>query len=167
MKYKKFFLMILVSMLIMYAITYLNSFAWEHIYWSETRLYMNFMMGAAMAVIMLSFMKSMYQNPKINRAIYFLSAVLFGLSLWLVRSQVTIDDSSYMRAMIPHHSIAILTSSRSHISDVRVRKLADGIIKSQRREIKEMAWLIEDIQKNGSAKTEEEALKREVPGFDE
>lgn len=153
-------------MIVMYGFMYLNTFEWGHVHWSETRLYMNFMMGAAMAVIMLSFMKSMYKNPKMNRAIYFGSAIFFALSLWLVRSQVTVEDTSYMSAMIPHHSIAILTSSRANIADKRVRKLADGIIKSQEREIKEMSWLIEDIKKNGIAKTEEDALKREVPQFD-
>jgi len=51
-----------------------------------------------------------------------------------------------MKAMIPHHSIAIMTSERAHISDPRVRKLADGIIESQRREIEEMKELIRDLQ---------------------
>jgi len=52
-----------------------------------------------------------------------------------------------MRAMIPHHSIAILTSERAHISDPRARKLADGIIETQRKEIAEMKALIEDLEK--------------------
>lgn len=166
MKYKKFFLMILTSMVVMFAFMYLNTYEIGHVRFSETRLYMNFMMGASMAVIMLTFMKPMYKNDQINRAIYAGSAVIFAVSLWLVRSQVTVEDTSYMRAMIPHHSIAVLTSSRANIVDQRVRKLADGIIKSQRREIKEMSWLIDDIQKNGVAKTDEEALKREAPQFD-
>ena len=71
-----------------------------------------------------------------------------------------------MSAMIPHHSIAILTSERAEIEDVRVRELADEIIKAQRREIKEMNWLIEDIQQNGPATTEAEANARPVPEFE-
>ena len=59
-------------------------------------------------------------------------------SLWLVRSQQTVGDVAYMRAMIPHHSIAIMTSERAHIKDPEVRKLADGIIDAQVREIAEM-----------------------------
>jgi uncharacterized protein (DUF305 family) len=50
-----------------------------------------------------------------------------------------------MKAMIPHHSIAILTSERANITDPRVRKLADDIIKAQRREIGEMEGLIRNI----------------------
>ena len=68
--------------------------------------------------------------------------------------------------MIPHHSIAILTSERSEITDLRVRELADGIIQAQRKEIKEMDWLLKDIAKNGKATTESEALKRPVPNFE-
>ncbi len=72
--------------------------------------------------------------------------VVFAAALWLVRSQVTVDEVSWMKAMIPHHSIAILTSKRAHISDPRVRKLADGIIEAQRREIGEMKALIKDLE---------------------
>lgn len=97
--------------------------------------------------------------------IYLLSIIIFAAALYLVRSQTTIEDKSWMKAMIPHHSIAILTSERANISDVRVRKLADSIIKAQRKEIKEMKWLIEDIRKNGIAESDSAASKRPVPEF--
>jgi hypothetical protein len=87
------------------------------------------------------------------------------LAVWLVRSQVTVDGVDYMEGMIPHHSIAILTSERAGIEDLRVRELADEIIEAQRREIKEMEWLIEDIKTNGMAQTQEEADTRPVPDF--
>jgi uncharacterized protein (DUF305 family) len=51
-----------------------------------------------------------------------------------------------MKAMIPHHSIAILTSQRARITDPRVRKLADQIIESQQREIAEMEGLIAELE---------------------
>jgi len=143
--YVKFLQMIVVSTVIMFGLMYLNTYSSDHIFFSETRAYMSLIMGSAMAVIMLLFMPGMYSNKKINVRIYSVSAVVFILSLWLVRSQDTIEDVSWMRAMIPHHSIAILTSERAHISDPRVRKLADGIIATQRREIDEMKMLIKDI----------------------
>lgn len=107
---------------------------------------MAFVMGATMAVIMLGFMLNMYTRRGLNIGILLASAIVFAVALWLVRSQSTIDDVSYMRAMIPHHSIAILTSERARIEDPRVRKLADEIIESQRKEIAEMKSLIEDIE---------------------
>jgi hypothetical protein len=105
-------------------------------------------MGAVMAIVMIAFMWSMYPNRTVNAAIVVVAAVVFCLSLWLIRSQETVDDVSYMKAMIPHHSIAIMTSSRAHIKDPRVRKLADGIIAAQVREIEEMKQLIADLQAN-------------------
>jgi uncharacterized protein (DUF305 family) len=105
-------------------------------------------MGASMAALMLIFMWQMYPNRQVNTAILAASAVAFTIALYLVRSQATVFDVSYMKAMIPHHSIAIMTSERAHIRDPRVRKLADGIWTAQVKEIGEMKELIADIEKN-------------------
>ena len=129
-KYIRFGAMIATSTAIMFVLMYLNTYESDHVFFSETRLYMAFLMGAVMAIIMLLFMLKMYDNRNINIGIIVASVAVFALSLWLVRSQETVEDVSWMKAMIPHHSIAILTSSRAHISDPRVRKLADGIIEA-------------------------------------
>ncbi len=164
--YGKFAAMIGTSTVVMYGLMYLNTYALEHVRWSDTRLFMTLIMGAAMAVIMLSFMRGMYSSRKVNLAIYLGSLLVFLAALFLVRSQITVDNSAYMSAMIPHHSIAILTSENARIHDARVRELADGIIETQRREIKEMDWLLADIQANGIAATSAEANARPVPNFD-
>ena len=144
--YPKFAAMIGTSTVVMFGLMYLNTYALDHVFFSETRAYMALVMGATMAVIMLAFMLKMYANRKANIGIFVGSIVVFAGALWLVRSQETVEDVSWMKAMIPHHSIAILTSERAHISDPRVRKLADGIIETQRREIGEMKALIEDLK---------------------
>lgn len=164
--YFRFGAMILTSMLVMFALMYFNTYAFEHVRWSETRFYMTFIMGGAMAMVMLGYMLGMYKNTKVNIAIFAGSALMLLGALYLVRSQTTVGDRSYMKAMIPHHSIAILTSERSNIEDVRVRELADGIIRAQRKEIKEMNWLIADIAENGVASTKEEAESRPLPEFE-
>lgn len=164
--YLRFGLMIATSTVVMFALTYTNAFSVEHVRWSEERLYMALLMGAAMALVMLAFMRSMmYRNRTINLVIVALALALGGTALYLSRSQALVDDQAYMRGMIPHHSIAILTSERADIDDVRVRELADGIARTQREEIKEMDWLIEDIERNGPATTAEEARQRPVPDF--
>lgn len=145
-KYLKFGLMIATSTLVMYAMMFFNVFQLDHIFFSETRVYMAFMMGAAMAIIMLLFMWNMYTNKKANMLILVISLVVFGGSLSLVRSQATIEDTSWLKAMIPHHSIAILTSERANLSDPRVQELAKKISKAQRDEIKQMKELIEDLE---------------------
>ncbi len=164
--YLNFFAMIGVSMIFMYLLTYLNSYKiLEHAWFSETRLFMTLIMGSVMMVVMLIFMRGMYRNTKANIAIIIGSGLLLLSAVFLVRSQVTVRGIDYMEAMIPHHSIAILTSERAQIKDPRVRELADEIIRAQRREIKEMEWLIEDIKTNGVALTQEEADARPVPEF--
>lgn len=147
--YLRFAAMIATSTLVMFGLMYLNTYAFEHVFWSETRAWMALLMGGAMAIIMLGFMLSMYKNTKLNIAIFASGIIVFAGSLWLVRSQITINDSEYMQAMIPHHSIAIMTSSRARISDPRVRKLADEIIAAQNREIAEMKYLIADLAEDG------------------
>ncbi len=165
MSYGRFAAMIATSTVVMFILMYLNTYTWDHVRWSETRFYMAFLMGATMAMIMLGFMLSMYKDKRINIGIAAGSVLVFVLALSLVRSQETVQDRSYMRAMIPHHSIAILTSERSEIDDLRVCDLAVGIIKAQRKEIAEMDWLISDISKNGKATTVQEANARPVPDF--
>ena len=145
MSYIRFGLMILSSTVVMFVLMYLNTYAWEHVFFSETRTYMAIMMGATMAVIMLAWMLGMYSNTRLNIAIFAGSVIVFAVSLWLVRSQVTVSGPSYMRAMIPHQSSAVMTSERAQIRDPRVRKLADEIIEAQRREIAEMRYLIADV----------------------
>ncbi len=151
MSYWRFAAMIATSTVVMFGLMYLNTYLVFHIFWSETRAYMALMMGATMAIIMLGFMLSMYSSKKINAAIFVGAAIAFAASLWLVRSQVTVGDTSFMRAMIPHHSIAIMTSTRANISDPRVRKLADEIIYAQDKEIAEMRYLINSIEASGKA----------------
>ena len=166
MKYSRFLAMIVTSTIAMFIMMYLNTYAIFHVWFSETRTYMALYMGAGMAIIMLAFMLGMYTNKKVNTIIFIGAVALFAICLYLVRSQTTISDSAYMKAMIPHHSIAILTSERSNIEDARVRELADGIIKAQRKEIKEMEWLIKDIEQNGKLTSGSEAAKRPVPNFE-
>jgi len=154
MSYTRFLAMIATSTLVMFGLMYLNSWEFSHVRFSETRTYMALYMGAVMAVIMLAFMWGMYRNRAANIAIIGASVLVFGVSLFLLRSQTTVQDVSWMRAMIPHHSIAILTSERAGITDPRVRKLADDIIEAQRLEIAEMEALIVDLE-GGPAATPE------------
>lgn len=164
--YLRFAGMIATSTLVMFVLTYTNVFDIAHIHFSQERLYMALLMGAAMTIVMLGWMWKMYADRRRNIAII-AGAIVFGLAAFLFsQAQVLVYDVNYMRGMIPHHSIAILTSDRAALQDVRVRELADEIIEAQRREIAEMEWLIRDIQENGVAATEADAAARPVPSFE-
>ncbi len=164
--YLRFAAMIATSMVVMFVLMYLHSYQLlDHAWFSETRLFMTLIMGGGMIVVMLLYMLQMYKSTPKNIATLAIAALLLASGVFLVRSQITVSDTDYMEGMIPHHSIAILTSERAQIDDPRVRELADEIIEAQRREIKEMEWLIRDIRQNGIARTEAEAASRPVPHF--
>ena len=162
-QYLRFAAMIATSTVVMFVLTYTNSYAWDHVRWSEERVYMALLMGGAMSVVMLGFMWSMHANRKLNLAILLSSVALMGGALYLSRSQRFVDDREYLKGMIPHHSIAILTSEHADLDDLRVCELASGIIRAQREEIAEMDWLIDDIAVHGAATTAAEAKARPVP----
>ena len=145
--YKTFFVMLACSFVAMYITMYFNTYTIDHVYFSLTRFYMTCLGISAMAVIMWFFMRSMYTNKKNNIAILVGSFMLFIMALGLVRSQKPIiGDLLWMKAMIPHHSIAILTSERAAIQDPEVKQLAEDIIKAQREEIEEMKKLIKRLE---------------------
>lgn len=147
MSYRRFAATIATTTVVMFALMYSTAFQWSDIRYSQTRSWMALYMGATMAIIMLAFMLGMFADRKKNVAIFAGGALVFVVALVLARSQATVGDVAYMRAMIPHHSIAILTSERARISDPRVRKLADEIITSQRREIAQMDTLISELDR--------------------
>ena len=146
-QYTTFFLMLAASFIAMYITMYLNTYAIDHVYFSLTRFYMTCLGISTMAVIMWFFMRKMYQNKTKNIGIILGSVLLFCTALFLVRSQKPIiGDVLWLKAMIPHHSIAILTSERADIKDPEVKKLANDIIKAQEKEIEEMKAMIKRLE---------------------
>ncbi len=147
--YTKFVAMLAASFVAMYITMYLNSYEIDHVYFSLTRFYMSCLGIATMAIIMFVAMRNMYQDKKKNIGIIIGSLVLFFGALGLVRDQKsTVGDVLWMKAMIPHHSIAILTSERADIKDPEVKKLAEDIIKAQKKEIAEMKAMIKRLENN-------------------
>ncbi|MGI9528007.1 MAG: DUF305 domain-containing protein [Weeksellaceae bacterium] len=146
-KYTNFILMLICSAISMYITMYFNTYELSHVFFSWTRMYMTFIGIGGMAIIMFLFMRKMYTDKIKNIAIILGSVVLMIASTFLVRQQIPIDDVKWMRAMIPHHSIAILTSNKAELKDPEVKKLAEEIIKAQEREIAEMKKMIERLEK--------------------
>jgi len=145
--YSKYYLMLVLSFVAMYGTMYLNTYSMDHIFFSMTRFYMSCLGISVMGVIMFLVMKGMYTNQKKNIGILIGCGMLFTVALSLVRVQSPIiGDVLYMKGMIPHHSIAILTSERADIKDPEVRKLADDIIVAQKKEIEEMKNMIKRLE---------------------
>ncbi|GAA1145420.1 DUF305 domain-containing protein [Nesterenkonia lutea] len=165
--YLRFGAMILTGMVVMYGLMFVSTWEWSHVRLSESRMIMALTMGGAMGLVMFAWMMNMYKNTKANIAVVVISVLLLGTGVVLDRSQVTVQDTAYMKSMIPHHSMAITRSERANFDDVRVCELAVAISEAQRREIAEMDWLIEDINSNGAATTVEDAEARPVPEYDD
>ncbi len=145
--YGRFAAMVTASTLLGFAGMYLNTYAWDHVYFSWTRLFMTLIMGGIMTAVMMLFMWNMYPNQRTNYAVLGIAAALLVGGIGLARTQATVNDVTWMKAMIPHHSIAILTSERASMTEPRVRQLADQIIETQRREIAEMKALIDELER--------------------
>lgn len=141
-QYKKFLIMLVTSFIIMYVVMFLNVDEFSDIYLSYTRTYMTLLMVSPMALVMLTLMRKMYTNKKLNSIITVSSFVIFVFALTALRSQAFISDTQYMKAMIPHHSSAILTSKNANIKDPELRRLSDSIIKSQEEEITQMKLIL-------------------------
>ncbi|UDY24011.1 DUF305 domain-containing protein [Nocardioides sp. Kera G14] len=163
--YLRFGAMLLTAMVVMYAAMFAGTYQWSHVRLSESRIFMALTMGGAMGIVMLAWMWKMYSNTKVNVAVVIASLLLLAAGVALDRSQVLVGDTGYMKSMIPHHSLAITRSERAHLDDVRVCELAQEISKSQREEILEMDWLIDDIKRNGAAESAADAEARPVPDF--
>lgn len=165
--YLRFAAMILTAMVVMYGTMFLGTWEWAHVRFSESRVFMALTMGGTMGLVMLGWMLHMYRSTRANIAVVAVSLLLLGGGVALDRSQITVQDTAWMSAMIPHHSLAITRSERAGLEDLRVCALASDISAAQRNEILEMDWLIEDIRANGLARTPEEAAARTAPTFDE
>jgi len=145
--YQKFGITMAISFIIMYSIMFLNVSEMNHIYLSLTRTYMTFLMISTMAIVMLLMMGKMYTNKKINTFIIIGSVLIFGLVFTALRTQTPVGDEQYMKAMIPHHSSAIMTSENANIQDPELRKLADDIIDAQKREIAQMKAILDRLDR--------------------
>ena len=144
--YGRFAAMVTTSTVLGFGAMYLNTYQLDHVHFSWNRLFMALVMGGLMTAVMMLFMWRMYPNKRANVLVLGVAALLLLGGVALARTQATVGDVDWMKAMIPHHSIAILTSERATISDPRVRELADQIIESQRREIAEMKALVQELE---------------------
>lgn len=138
--------MLIFSAISMYITMYFNTYEIDHVFFSWTRMYMTFIGIGGMSIIMFLMMRDMYKNKVKNAAILIGSVLLMIVSTVLVRKQIPIDDVKWMKAMIPHHSIAVLTSKNATLTDPEVQKLAEEIIKAQEKEIAEMKKMIERLE---------------------
>ncbi|MBD64200.1 MAG: DUF305 domain-containing protein [Halobacteriovoraceae bacterium] len=161
--YMKFVFMLITAMMAIFGISYLNTFDSSHVYWSESRYYMTLLMGATLGIVFMVFMQKYYRKKSATITIYLSSMIVFIVTLGLMRTQVAINDTDYLKSVIPNHSASMLSSERAIIQDYRVKRIANEIQSQHQQQIEQMAWLINDIEENGIVKTYYESLQRPIP----
>ena len=136
--YGRLLMMVVLSFIAMYVLMYAMVNVTANVYMSFNQVYMALLMTAAMVIIELAVMKSMYESRSRN-AVILLGAVAALLGSWVfIRRQVAISDSQFLRSMIPHHAGAILMCEQASIRAADIRDLCAGIVTSQQAEIAEM-----------------------------
>lgn len=136
---------LLLSGIVMYLAMFTMIWSFDDFFNNNNMLYMTLIMLAPMAMLMLSMMGMMYPDKRLNRILYALFVLVLALSFAAMREQALVGDKQFVRAMIPHHSGAILMCNRASISDAELRDLCfapDGIVQSQEREIRQMKQVL-------------------------
>ena len=139
--YRMLGLNLVVSLIIMYLMMFTMIWSFGEFFNNLNMFYMALLMGTPMGILMLQMMPMMYPNKQLNLLLYALFALLFVLAFWGMRAQGLVGDRQFVRAMIPHHSGAILMCNRASLQNPKIRDLCfgpDGIVESQKREIELM-----------------------------
>jgi len=140
--YRKLAFALTINGIVMYFVMYTMIDTLGHFHFNINQLYMTLMMVAPMLIVMILVMRAMFENEKLNYLLLGASAVVFVASVLFMRTQFAVGNTEFLRAMIPHHSGAILMCERSAITDPEISVLCDQIIKSQKEEIAQMERIL-------------------------
>ena len=140
--YLRLLVMVALSFAAMYFLMYAMVDSFGSYYNNINQAYMAGLMAAAMVLIELAVMASMYPNRWLNVAIVAVSIGALVACWTLIRSQGAVGDVQFLRSMIPHHSGAILMCERAAVHDPEIRDLCSTIIKGQADEIRQMKAIL-------------------------
>lgn len=145
--YKKLLLTVGIHFVIMYCLGYVVVDSLSHAYFFSTRpLYMALVMVPPMVILMLYFMRDMYQNKKLNTWLYVGSFTVFIFAFIAIRTQLFVGDTMFLKSMIPHHSGAITVCEESSIEDSEIAQLCEEIVATQKKEINQMQQILERVE---------------------
>ncbi len=126
--------MAVLSFLAMYILMYLMVDTYGNVYVNLDQLYMVVAMTAAMMLIEMVVMSSMY-GQEVKMAVAGLSIIALIASVLFIRSQVGVSDKEFLRSMIPHHGAALLMCENADLKDPEIKKLCADIIAGQQSQI--------------------------------
>jgi uncharacterized protein (DUF305 family) len=133
---------LLIDFAIMYLVMYSMIATLDHFHLNLNNVYMTLMMVAPMAVVMLVAMRSMFPSRRLNLIVAALAVAGFAIGWFGMRTQAAIGNSEFLRAMIPHHSGAVLMCEQAPVTDPEIVALCRQIVESQQREIAQMEAIL-------------------------
>jgi uncharacterized protein (DUF305 family) len=136
--YSRLLVMIVLSFISMYALMYGMVNAFANVYMNVNQFYMAGLMAAPMGIIELALMGAMYRDKKLNMIVAVGSVVALAVFWVLLRQQVAVSDTQFLRSMIPHHAGAILMCEQAPLQDSEIKALCKNIVSSQQSEIDQM-----------------------------
>lgn len=143
--YRDLGIMTIIHIAVMYVAMFAMIDRAGYFYNNTNMFYMALLMAAPVTLIMLVSMRHMYQNAKVNIALGLACALLAAGSYYAIRAQAGVGDAQFIRAMIPHHSGAILMCREAAIGDLELTQLCKGIIDSQQQEIDQMEAILKRL----------------------
>lgn len=132
-----------IDFVIMYFVMYTMIATLDHLYLNINNVYMTLMMVAPMTVLMLIFMRSMYQSKRMNLIVIGGAILVFVASFAAMRTQAAVGDEEFLKSMIPHHSGAILMCEEASLTDPEIVRMCREIVRSQQAEIAQMQAILE------------------------
>ena len=104
------------------------------------KAYMATIMGLFMVLLDMLMNKTHIQH-------IFIVLLLIFLTIYLYKIQFGVDDKNYIREMIEHHSMALLTSKKilEKTKNPAVINFATKIVVTQENEIEDMRYLLKSI----------------------
>ncbi len=142
--YGKLGIALLLSFLVMFPLSMAFIDKWSHFHWNLSNAYMALTMVAPMGLIMMLVMRDMFPKKGLNIALVIGFVVMFFGGLWLGHKEIGVGNDQFLRAMIPHHSRAILVCQNANITDPAIDELCQGIVKTQEEEIATMEVMLDD-----------------------
>lgn len=140
--YKYLAIELVIDGIIMFFVMYAMVDTTAHIHLNSNNFYMTLMMVAPMGLVMMLAMRSMFHNQKLNATLYALFIIVFSVSFYAMRTQALVGDEQFLRAMIPHHSGAILMCENASLTDPEIKALCEKIIQGQAEEIAQMEEIL-------------------------
>ena len=127
--------MVIISFIAMLILMYSMVDKFANVIPNINQFYMAGLMTAAMLIIEMAVMSSMYMHKKTNAVIIGISAVALVTCFPFIQNQTAVTDKQFLKSMIPHNAAAILMAKKAKITEREIVRLTNDIISSNKKKL--------------------------------